>query len=330
MYEVPPAATDSNASKLTGLQTAMTHASIAVLVPCYNEELTIGDVVRDFKAALPGAEIYVYDNNSQDDTMNVARLAGARLYSETLQGKGHVVRRMFRDIEADFYVLVDGDGTYDASMAPRMLELARANKVDLVNCVRISSEIEAYRFGHHFGNQFLTGMVKRIFGNRVQDMLSGYKLLSRRFVKSFPAISGGFDIETELTIHALELSLPIAHVNGTYKSRPAGSLSKLNTYRDGLRIIWLIAVLVKHERPMQLFSGISALLLFLAVWLGAPLVLGYFATGLVPRLPTAVLATGLVLIAALSFYTGLVLDTVTRGRRESKLLAYLQYSYVEH
>ena len=301
--------------------------AIAVLIPCYNEALTVGAVVRDFRAALPEAVIHVYDNNSTDGTIEAARQAGARLSSESLQGKGHVVRRMFRDIEADFYILVDGDGTYDAGIAPQMLALARANKIDLVNCARISAQAEAYRFGHQFGNQFLTGMVKRIFGNRVRDMLSGYKLLSRRFVKSFPAISGGFDIETELTIHALELSLPIAHVEGRYQGRPEGSTSKLNTYKDGLKILWLIAVLVKHERPIQLFSSISALLMVLAIGLGLPVILSYFATGLVQRLPTALLSTGLVLIAALSFYTGLILDTVTRGRREAKLLAYLQHSF---
>ncbi len=267
--------------------------AVAVLIPCYNEALTIGAVVSGFKTALPGAAVYVYDNNSTDETVAEARAAGALVFSETMQGKGNVVRRMFRDIEADFYLLVDGDGTYDPAAAPKMLDLARAQKIDLVNGVRVSAGADSYRFGHKFGNRVLTGMVNLIFGNRVQDMLSGYKLLSRRFVKSFPALSGGFDIETELTVHALELSLPVGHIAGTYQGRAEGSASKLNTYADGLRILWLIAVLVKHERPMQLFCAIAAVLT----------------------------------VAALSLATGLILDTVTRGRREARMLAYLQYGF---
>jgi glycosyltransferase involved in cell wall biosynthesis len=302
-------------------------AGIAVLIPCYNEAPSIGGVVAGFHAVLPEAAIYVYDNNSRDGTADTARAAGALVFREGLQGKGHVVRRMFRDIEADFFILVDGDGTYDPAVAPSMLALARAEKIDLVSCVRTGDTAQAYRFGHQFGNKLLTGMVKYIFGNRVQDMLSGYKLLSRRFVKSFPALSGGFDIETELTVHALELSLPIGHVTGNYKGRPEGSPSKLNTWRDGARILWLIAVLVKHERPMQLFSAIAAILTLAAIILGLPIVTHYLATGLVPRLPTAVLATGLVLMAGLSLATGLILDTVTRGRREARMLAYLKYRF---
>ncbi len=302
-------------------------AGLAVLIPCYNEAAAIAGVIAGFRAALPDAAIYVYDNNSTDGTAAVAEAAGALVFSESQQGKGHVVRRMFRDIEADFFLLVDGDGTYDPAIAPQMLALARAQKIDLVSCVRKSEGTEAYRFGHQFGNLLLTGMVKYIFGNRVQDMLSGYKLLSRRFVKSFPALSGGFDIETELTVHALELSLPIGHVTGAYKGRPEGSPSKLNTYRDGAKILWLIAVLVKHERPMQLFSAIAAVLTAAAIILGIPIVTHYFATGLVPRLPTAILATGLILVATLSLATGLILDTVTRGRREARMLAYLQYGF---
>lgn len=300
---------------------------IAVLIPCYNEAATIAGVVADFQASLPEAEIIVYDNNSTDMTVIAARGAGAAVFSERMQGKGNVVRRMFRDIEADFYIMVDGDGTYDAKLAPRMLGLALEQRLDLVNCVRVSHSAGAYRPGHQFGNLLLTSMVKLIFGNRVQDMLSGYKILSRRFVKSFPALAGGFDIETELTVHALELSLPIGHLDGAYKERPEGSVSKLSTYRDGIRIMWLILVLIKHERPVQLFSGGAALLLIGAFILGAPVLSHYFATGLVPRLPTAVLATGLVLLAALIFATGMVLDTVTRGRREARMLAYLQHRF---
>ncbi|MDA8151233.1 MAG: glycosyltransferase family 2 protein [Acidithiobacillus sp.] len=299
---------------------------IAVLIPCYNESLTIGKVVEDFRRALPEAAIYVYDNNSQDDTAAKAADSGAMVRREDMQGKGNVVRRMFRDIEADFYILVDGDDTYDAGIAPQMLRLALEEPCDLVNCIRRETEQEAYRVGHRFGNLMLTGMVGYIFGNRVQDMLSGYKVLSRRFVKSFPALSGGFDIETELTVHALELSMPVAHVEGSYRGRPEGSESKLHTYRDGLRILWLISILFKHERPLQFFWWIGLVLMLISLALGIPVVLQFLQTGLVMRLPTAVLAMGIMLVAFLSIMTGLILDTVSRGRREAKMFAYLQYS----
>ncbi len=317
---------DREAGRAASLGFAAPGTSVAVLIPCHNEAAAIAGVIAGFRAALPDAAIYVYDNNSTDNTAAAASAAGALVFTEPRQGKGHVVRRMFRDIEADFFLLVDGDGTYDPAIAPEMLHLARTQKIDLVSCVR-KSGAESYRFGHQFGNRLLTGMVQYIFGNRVQDMLSGYKLLSLRFVKSFPALSGGFDIETELTVHALELSLPIGHVTGAYKGRPEGSPSKLNTWRDGARILWLIAVLVKHERPMQLFSIIAAVLTAAAIILGIPIFTHYLATGLVPRLPTAVLATGLILVATLSLATGLILDTVTRGRREARMLAYLQYGF---
>jgi len=299
---------------------------LAVLIPCYNEALTIGKVVQNFRAALPAAKIYVYDNNSADGTAAAAAAAGAIVRAETMQGKGHVVRRMFRDIEADLYLIVDGDDTYDATLAPSMVTLAAAQGFDLVNYVRRDIEQASYRRGHRFGNQLLTGIVRNIFGDQIQDMLSGYKLLSRRFVKSFPALADGFDTETELTIHALELAMPVAHVTGPYKGRPEGSTSKLNTYRDGIRILWIILVLFKHERPMQLFSAVGAVLVLIAVALGIPIVIAFLHTGLVPRLPTALLATGLILIAALSFTTGLILDTVSRGRRESRMLAYLSHA----
>jgi glycosyltransferase involved in cell wall biosynthesis len=299
---------------------------VAVLIPCYNEALTIAKVVADFRAALPGARVYVYDNNSADDTVGQASGAGATIRRESMQGKGHVVRRMFRDIEADLYVMVDGDDTYDASLAPAMVALAVGEGFDLVNYVRRDVEEASYRRGHRFGNLLLTGIVRRIFGDRVQDMLSGYKVLSRRFVKSFPALADGFDTETELTIHALELAMPVAHVTGPYKGRPEGSTSKLNTYRDGIRILWIILVLFKHERPMQLFCLIAGALALASVALGIPVILAFLHTGLVRRLPTALLATGLMLIAALSFVTGLILDTVSRGRRESRMLAYLSHA----
>jgi glycosyltransferase involved in cell wall biosynthesis len=299
---------------------------VAVLVPCYNEALTIMKVVKNFRAALPDARIYVYDNNSSDGTAAAAAAAGAIVRTETMQGKGHVVRRMFRDIEADLYLIVDGDDTYDAALAPSMVELATAQGFDLVNYVRRDVEEVSFRRGHRLGNQLLTGIVRNIFGDQIQDMLSGYKLLSRRFVKSFPALADGFDTETELTIHALELAMPVAHVTGPYKGRPEGSASKLNTFRDGIRILWIILVLFKHERPMQLFSAAGAVLVLSAIRLGIPIVITFLHTGLVPRLPTALLATGLILIAALSFTTGLILDTVSRGRRENRMLAYLSHA----
>jgi glycosyltransferase involved in cell wall biosynthesis len=298
---------------------------VAVLIPCYNEEITIWKVVNDFKHALPGADIYVYDNNSADNTKESARAAGAIVRDEHQQGKGNVVRRMFRDIDADFYIIVDGDDTYDANMAPRMVDLAQAGPYDLINCVRLESSEAAYRSGHRWGNVMLTSVVRQIFGDRVRDMLSGYKLFSRRFVKSFPVASGGFDIETEITIHALELAMPVAHVEGAYDGRPEGSESKLSTYRDGLVILWMIVTLFKHERPLQFFSWIAGILVVISLFLGGPVVVEFFHTGEVHRLPTAVLAMGIMLTAALSFMTALILDTVTRGRKENRMLAYLRY-----
>jgi glycosyltransferase involved in cell wall biosynthesis len=299
--------------------------SVAVLIPCYNEGATIGKVVQEFREELPHAKIYVYDNNSSDDTAKVARAACAIVRQEIQQGKGHVVRRMFRDIQADFYLMVDGDNTYDASVAKQMLALAENGPYDLVNCIRIESEISAYRLGHRWGNLMLTEVVRRIFGNRVQDMLSGYKVFSRRFVRAFPALSHGFDVETELTVHALELSMPVGHVKGEYRGRPEGSESKLRTFRDGWHILMMITKLIRHERPMLFYGTMSALLALISIVLATPLVATYLETGLVPRLPTAVLSTGIMLLAALSLLAAVVLDTVTRGRREVRLLAYLQH-----
>jgi glycosyltransferase involved in cell wall biosynthesis len=303
----------------------MNSLRIVVLIPCYNEALTIGKVIADFHLALPQAAIYVYDNNSEDGTREVALAAGAIVRSEPAQGKGNVVRRMFRDVEADFYIMVDGDDTYETSLAPDMLRLAMSGPLDLVNCIRRETEDAAYRGGHRLGNRLLTGVVRRIFGNRLLDMLSGYKVFSRRFVKSFPALSAGFDIETELTVHALELSMPVAHVQGSYRGRPEGSESKLRTYRDGWRILMLILKLVRHERPMVFFGMLAALSTLVALALIEPVVITYLNTGLVPRLPTAVLSMGIMLLACLSLTTGTILDTVTRGRRELRLLTYLQY-----
>jgi glycosyltransferase involved in cell wall biosynthesis len=299
--------------------------NVAILIPCFQEEASVGKVVRDFHRALPEAAIYVYDNNSRDRTAEVAREAGAIVRHESQQGKGHVVRRMFRDIEADFYLMVDGDGTYDASAAAEMVELARSGPFDLVNCIRHEIGQTAFRPGHRFGNELLTGAVRRIFGNRVVDMLSGYKCLSRRFVKSFPALAQGFDIETELTVHALESAMPISHVRGLYRDRAEGSQSKLRTFRDGWRILRMIARLVRHERPLQFFGVLAAILATASIGVSIPVFVTYFETGLVPRLPSAVLATGAMLLAALFLVAGIILDTVSRGRREMRLLAYLQY-----
>lgn len=296
---------------------------VAVLVPCFNEQAAIPAVVRAFRAALPDAAIYVYDNNSSDGTAAAAREAGALVRTERLQGKGNVIRRMFADIEADAYVLVDGDDTYDAASAPAMVGLLLRDGLDMVNGARVSEAQAAYRPGHRFGNRVLTGLVAGIFGDRVSDMLSGYRVFSRRFVKSFPALSGGFETETEFTIHALELRMPIGEVPTPYKERPAGSASKLNTYRDGLRILRTVLLLVKEERPLPFFAVIAALLLLVAAVVFAPVLRTYLQTGLVPRLPTAVLATGLVVLSFLSLTCGLILDSVTRGRKEVKRLAYL-------
>jgi glycosyltransferase involved in cell wall biosynthesis len=296
---------------------------IAVLVPCYNEENAIAQVIADFRAALPQAAIYVYDNNSKDRTIEVARSAGALVRRERHQGKGHVVRRMFTDVEADIYVMVDGDATYDAPSARRMIARLLEDRLDMVVGMRVDQEVAAYRPGHRAGNWLLTSFVTLVFGQAFTDILSGYRVFSRRFVKSFPVLSGGFEIETELTVHALELELPVSEVETPYYARPVGSVSKLNTWRDGFRILWMIVRLYRSERPLQFFSTIGGLLSLIALVLAIPILATYLREGIVPRLPTAVLSTGLMLAALLSFIAGLILDTVTRGRRELKLLAYL-------
>lgn len=296
---------------------------IAVLIPCYNEEATIAQVIAAFRAALPHAAIYVYDNNSSDRTPEIARAAGAIVRRERLQGKGNVVRRMFGDIDADVFVLVDGDATYDAAAAPEMIELLLANHLDLVNACRVTAIKRAYRSGHRLGNALLTRLVSAIFGDGLTDMLSGYKVLSRRFVKSIPLLSSGFEIETELAVHALALRMPIAELQTAYKDRPQGSDSKLNTYRDGFRILRTIFLLIKEERPLSFFGFLSLLLAAMSLALAAPVIVTFTETGLVPRLPTALLATGIMLLAFLSLSCGLILDTVTRGRNEIKRVAYL-------
>jgi glycosyltransferase involved in cell wall biosynthesis len=302
---------------------------IAVLVPCYNEEAAVATVVADFRKALPSADIYVYDNNSKDRTAAVAREAGAEVRSERRQGKGHVVRRMFADVDADIYVLVDGDATYDAPSAPRMITKLLGEHLDMVVGLRVDQEQAAYRRGHRTGNWMLTNFLSSVFGQAFTDILSGYRVFSRRFVKSFPVLSDGFEIETELTVHALELALPVAELETPYYARPEGSFSKLNTWGDGFRILSTILKLYRSEKPLRFFAAIGAFLALVSIGLAIPVLVTYLEEGLVPRLPTAVLSTGLMIVAVLAVSSGLVLDTVTRGRREMKLLAYLAQSPVD-
>jgi hypothetical protein len=302
--------------------------SVAVLIPCYNEELAVAKVVADFRASLPAAAVHVYDNNSSDRTFLVALEAGAIVRNESLQGKGHVVRRMFADVDANVYVLVDGDDTYDAGAAPEMLRLLVQDQLDMVSAVRLPAQDDAYRRGHALGNRVLSLLVRLVFGNRVSDVLSGYRVFSRRFVKSFPALADGFETEAEFTIHALELKMAISEVATRYRGRAAGSRSKLHTVSDGLRILRTILRLVKQERPLQSFGLTGLALLATGFGFGLPVVLEFLQTGLVPRLPTALLATGLVLSASLSFVCGLVLEQITGGRKELKRLAYLSIPVV--
>ena len=301
----------------------MADLRIAVLVPCYNEEAAVGTVVADFRKALPAAKIFVYDNNSKDRTIAVAREAGAGVRSERHQGKGHVVRRMFADIDADVYVLVDGDATYDAPSAPRMVEKLLSEHLDMVVGFRVDQSAAAYRPGHRTGNWMLTSFLSSVFGETFKDILSGYRVFSRRFVKSFPVLSDGFEIETELSVHALELALPVAEIETPYYARPEGSFSKLNTWRDGFRILGTILKLYRSEKPLRFFTAIGIFLMLVSIGLAIPIVVTFLEEGVVPRLPTAVLSMGLMIVAVLSVSSGLVLDTVTRGRREMKLLAYL-------
>jgi glycosyltransferase involved in cell wall biosynthesis len=298
-------------------------ARIAVLVPCFNEEASVGAVVADFRKALPFAEIFVYDNNSSDRTVTIASDAGAQVRSERRQGKGHVVRRMFADIDADIYVLVDGDATYDAASAPRMIDALLSDHLDMVVGFRVSQVDAAYRPGHRTGNWLLTSFLSSVFGEAFKDILSGYRVFSRRFVKSFPVLSDGFEIETELSVHALELTLPVAEIETPYYARPEGSFSKLNTWRDGFRILGTILKLYRSEKPLRFFSAIGVSLMLVSIGLAIPVIVTYLEQGIVPRLPTAVLSMGLMILALLSISSGLVLDTVTRGRREMKLLSYL-------
>jgi glycosyltransferase involved in cell wall biosynthesis len=296
---------------------------IAVLLPCYNEEAAIGATVERFRAALPSADIYVYDNNSRDRTREVAAAAGAIVRSERQQGKGHVVRRMFADVDADIYVMADGDLTYDAASAPAMVEMLLADQLDMVVGTRRHEQKDAYRGGHVIGNRVFTGLLAGLFGRSFSDIFSGYRVFSRRFVKSFPVLSSGFEIETEMSVHALELRMPVGEVETSYAARPEGSHSKLSTFSDGRRILSTILTLYRIERPVLFFGLVGGFLLVVALILAMPLLVTYIHTGLVPRMPTAILVTGIVIVAVLCFFAGLILDTVTRGRREVRRLAYL-------
>jgi glycosyltransferase involved in cell wall biosynthesis len=296
---------------------------IAVLVPCLNEAAAIPKVIADFSRCLPDAAIFVYDNGSSDGTVEIARAAGAVVRSEPTRGKGNVVRRMFADIEADVFILVDGDDTYDARIAPQLVNHLLENCLDMVNAVRQSTAQDAYRRGHRLGNRVLTGLVATVFGNRLTDLLSGYRAFSRRFVKSFPALTSGFEIETELSVHALQLRMPLGEIPTEYRERPRGSTSKLNTYKDGFRILRTIVYLIKEEKPLAFFSVVASVLAVLSLAVGVPVIVEFSHTGLVPRLPTALMAASLGILSFLCFACGLILDTVSRGRAESKRLAYL-------
>ena len=296
---------------------------LAVLIPCYNEEAAIASVVKDFRDALPDAEIYVYDNNSKDRTCAVAAAAGAIVRTEPQQGRGSVMRRMMSEIDADVFVTVDGDDTYDAASAPALVRALIDNRLAMVVARRVHIEKEAYRRGHVLGNLMFTRAVEWLFGRTFTDILSGYRVFSRAFVQSFPTARRGFEIETELTVHALTLSLPVQEVDTPYKSRPEGSVSKLHTYRDGWKISLMILRLFRTERPQLFYTLIGSFLLAVSIILIVPVVLAFIETGLVLRFPTAILSTGIAISALLSFACGLILDTVTQGRREAKMLAYL-------
>ncbi|MDM0053074.1 glycosyltransferase family 2 protein [Variovorax sp. J22R115] len=305
---------------------------VAAVIPCFNEALSIAQVVDEFRAALPEAEIHVFDNNSTDGTAEVARATGATVTHVALRGKGNVARRMFADVEADVYVMVDGDATYDVRDIRQHIDLLVLDNLDMIVGSRIDdgADAQTYRRGHRFGNRLLTGAVASLFGGRLTDMLSGYRVFSRRYAKSFPAVSEGFEIETELTVHALELRMPFAEVPVLYRSRPEGSESKLSTYRDGWRILKTICKLFVSERPLLFFSSVAGVLALLSVILAEPLLTTYLRTGLVPRLPTAVFVTGTMLVAMLAFVCGVVLHTVTIGRQEAKRLRYLAIPGVRH
>jgi glycosyltransferase involved in cell wall biosynthesis len=304
-------------------QGSLDGTAIAILIPCYNEERTIGDVVSRFRATLPSATVYVFDNNSDDLTAPKARASGAIVVREPRQGKGNVVRRMFADVDADIYVMVDGDGTYAPEDAPRLIETLLVNGCDMAVGTRRGVTDDAGRAGHAFGNRLFNGLYKRIFGRDFTDIFSGYRAFSRRFVKSFPAVSGGFEIETEMSVHASQLKLPVAEIALDYGRRPEGSSSKLSTFKDGARILWMFAMLLKETQPMRFFGAIAALFAAAGLFLMAPILVDYAETGLVPRMPTWVLSLGLLMFSAMMVVTGLILDSVSRGRAEQKRIFYL-------
>jgi len=303
--------------------------NIAVLIPCYNEANTIGSVVNEFQKHLPYAKIYVYDNSSNDLTTKVAEEAGALVCFESNKGKGNVVRRMFSDIDADLYIMVDGDATYDASSAELMIQKLTSEKLDMVVAVRKASTNKAYRGGHAFGNKIITKLVSLMFDRGFTDMLSGYRVMSRRFVKSFPVSSSGFEIETEITIHSLQLQVPFGEVESKYDARPHGSQSKLSTWRDGFRILNMIVFLLKEQKPFYFFGAFFVVFSLIAVWLSTPIMITWINTGLVPRLPTALLSTGLMILAFVSLSAGIVLDSVSRARLEVKRLQFLSISSID-
>ena len=319
---------ENDSPKADSMTASERKLNVALIVPCYNEAAAISQVVTDFQQMRDDLTVYVYDNNSTDDTVRVASEAGAIVRREPTKGKGNVVRRMFADVEADIYVLVDGDDTYDARSVNTMIDMLVDEHCDMVTGKRIEQHDDAYRFGHRFGNQLLATLARLLFGRQSFDMLSGYRVMSRRFVKSFPAVSSGFEIETELTIHALSLNLPCLELATPYKERPADSESKLNTYRDGVRILSTILLFTKEERPFLFFSVLSSVLALGSLILGVPVTLEFFETGLVARFPTAILAASVMLLAFLSLTTGMILDSVARGRREKKRLSYLQLPWL--
>lgn len=311
---------------------SLSTSKIAVIIPCYNEALAITSVIAEARAVLPESVIYVFNNNSTDDTKKLALAAGAVVTDVPKKGKGYVVRRMFADVDSDIYLLVDGDATYDLSTARELIHRLQVDKLDMVVGCRIDDKLDSktYRFGHRFGNKILTKSVSRIFGDGFSDMLSGYRIFSKRFVKSFPTASKGFEIETELTVHALELCMPCAEIQVKYRSRPDGSVSKLATYSDGFKILRMIIRLSVTERPLFFFLSMSCILMFTSVLISIPLVITYLETGLVPRFPTAILSTGLVILSALSAVCGLILNTVTIGRQELKRLHYISIAPTHH
>jgi glycosyltransferase involved in cell wall biosynthesis len=302
---------------------AMREPEIAVLIPCYNEELTIADVVTRFQAALPGATIHVFDNNSSDMTAPAARAAGAVVHRERRQGKGNVVRRMFADIEADIYVMADGDGTYPPEDAPQLVNTLLTEKADMVVGTRRGVTDDAGRRGHAFGNRLFNGLYQVLFGNDFSDIFSGYRVFTRRFVKSFPAVSSGFEIETEMSVHASMLKLPVSEIALDYGRRPEGSESKLSTFRDGARILWMFAMLMKETRPARFFGSLAAAFLLAGVGFMLPVLWEYFLTGLVQRMPTWVMSIGMLVMSAVMMMAGLILDSVARGRAEQKRMHYL-------